>query len=181
MKNVFAVLLVFGMISCQAQTDSSYKVDPEAFEKGLAAQGVQVLDVRTAGEYSSGHIQHALQANWINKSQFFDRIQYVDKTKPVYIYCLGGGRSAAAATWMRSNGFSSVVELTGGINAWKRMGKPVEGHSDVPQMTLEQYKASIPADKTVLVDFSAPGVRLVWRWRLYWIPCRKIRNCILNY
>jgi len=146
MKNVFAVLLVFGMISCQAQTENSKKVDPEVFEKGLSSEGVQVLDVRTSGEYSSGHLQHALQADWTNKSQFFDRVQYMDKSKPVYIYCLGGGRSAAAATWMRSNGFSSVVELT---------GKPVEGHADVPQMTLEQYNASIPTDKTVLVDFGA--------------------------
>lgn len=155
MKNVFAILLVFAIVSCQAQTDSTYKVDPEAFEKGLSATGVQVLDVRTAGEYGSGHLAHALQADWTNKTQFYDRIQYVDKNRPVYIYCLAGGRSAAAATWMRNNGFKNVVELVGGINAWKFKGKPVEGLSNVPQMTLEQYKASIPADKTVLVDFGA--------------------------
>jgi thioredoxin len=74
----------------------------------------------------------------------------------VYVYCLAGGRSAAAADWMRQNGFKNVVELQGGINAWKGASKPLEGNNPEPQMTFEQYQASFPKDKTVLVDFGAP-------------------------
>ena len=116
---------------------------------------MQLLDVRTAGEYQTGHIKNALQADWTQNKQFVDRIQYVDKDKPVYIYCLVGGRSAAAADWMRKNGFKNVVELTGGINAWKNASKPLEGKSNETQLTVEQYWASIPKDKTTLVDFGA--------------------------
>lgn len=155
MKNVFALLLVLGsLVSCQSQP-AAHAVGPADFDKGIQGSGVQVLDVRTATEYQSGHIKNALLADWTNQQQFMDRINYVDKDKPVYVYCLAGGRSSAAAQWMRSNGFKTVVELQGGMNAWKRASLPVEGSSNEPQMTLEQYLASIPADKTVLVDFGA--------------------------
>ena len=45
--------------------------------------------------------------------------------------------------------------MTGGINAWKSAGKPLEGSSNEPQMTVDQYWAGISKDKTTLVDFGA--------------------------
>ena len=56
---------------------------------------------------------------------------------------------------MREQGYTEVIELKGGINAWKKASKPVEGSSNEPQITLEQYNASIPTERTVLVDFGA--------------------------
>ncbi len=155
MKNVYFLFLFFAFTSCQSQPTTIAKMKPDEFEKAIAANNMQVLDVRTAAEFNTGHIKSSLQADWTKQEQFLDRIQYVDKDKPVYIYCLVGGRSAAAAEWMRNNGFKTVVELLGGINAWKAAAKPLEGNSNVPQMTMEQYTASIPADKTTLVDFGA--------------------------
>lgn len=162
MKMVFLLIVSTIFLNCQSQTVT--KVKAGDFEKGIAADSAQVLDVRTAGEYGSGHIKNSLQANWIDKEQFFDRVQYMDKNRPVYIYCLVGGRSAAAAEWMRSNGFKKVVELDGGLNAWKRAAKPLEGVSNEKQLTVEEYWASIPKDQTVLVDFGAtwcpPSVKM---------------------
>lgn len=156
MKNVLVLALLFIFTSCQSQSDTNNsKVSAEEFEKGLSAPDVQILDVRTAAEYSSGHIKNALQANWVNQQEFTERVRYIDKDKPVYIYCLVGSRSAAAAKWLRENGYTHVVELQGGINAWKRSNKPVEGGSNQQQMSMEDYRAMIPADKTVLVDFGA--------------------------
>jgi rhodanese-related sulfurtransferase len=156
MRNVFFGLLLLAAFSCNSQTgNGDIHNTPEAFEKGIQAEKAQVLDVRKATEFKTGHLKNALQADWTDKQQFFERIKYVDKDRPVYIYCLAGGRSAAAAAWMRENGFSKVVELSGGINAWKNAGKPVEGSGDQKQMTPEEFELSIPADKTVLVDFGA--------------------------
>jgi rhodanese-related sulfurtransferase len=156
MKNVIFVLLLFAAVSCQSQPgNADTKKSPDQFEQGIQSGNIQVLDVRKATEFKTGHIKNALQADWTNKDQFFDRIQYVDKDRPVYIYCIAGGRSAAAAEWMRSNGYKSVIELSGGLLAWKNAGKPVEGSSNEKQMTLEEYQASIPAGNTVLVDFGA--------------------------
>ena len=155
MKNVYFLFLFFSSLFCQAQPGSTAKMKPDEFEKAIAGNNMQVLDVRTASEFNAGHIKNSLQADWTNQQQFLDRIQYVDKDRPVYIYCLVGGRSTAAAEWMRNNGFKNVVELMGGINAWKTAVKPLEGNSNVPQMTMEQYKANIATDKTTLVDFGA--------------------------
>ena len=156
MRNVFFGLLLLAAVSCNSQSaDDALQVSPTAFDKGVTVEKAQVLDVRKAIEFKTGHLKNALQADWTNKDQFFERIKYVDKDRPVYIYCLAGGRSAAAASWMRENGFKKVVELSGGINAWKNAGLPLEGVVEQKQMTLEEYTLSIPSDKTVLVDFGA--------------------------
>lgn len=155
MRNVFLLLLFFGFGSCRVKSQESFQLGPEDFEKGMNAPNVQILDVRTAAEFKTGHIKNALQADWSQQQQFLDRIRYVDKDKPVFIYCLAGGRSAAAADWMRKNGYTQVTELTGGINGWKRVSKPLEGASTEPQLSYEQYMASIPKDKTTLVDVGA--------------------------
>ncbi len=155
MKNVIIAFLFPVCLSCNAQQPSTAKMKPENFQKAIQSENIQILDVRTAGEYNGGHIKNSLQADWNNQAQFKDRIQYVDKDKPVYIYCLAGGRSNAAANWMRDNGFKNIIELEGGINAWRANNKPVEGNSNEPQLTMEQYISSIPNNKTVLVDFGA--------------------------
>ena len=156
MKNASLFILVLITLSAKAQTDTASKLNPDSFENGISQTGIQVLDVRTSGEYTSGHIKNAMLADWTNKEQFTDRVQYLDKNKPVYVYCLVGGRSSAAAEWMRYHGFNSVIELEGGINAWKKASKPLEANTNVRQMTIAEYWATIPTDKTVLVDIGAP-------------------------
>lgn len=131
-------------------------IDAADFEKGISRSNVQVLDVRTQREYNSGHIRNAFLADWTDKTSFQQRVQYLDKTKPVYTYCLSGGRSNAAATWLKENGFLEVYNLDGGMLAWKKSEKPVEEASVVKQISQEEFFAdSIPTDQTVLVDISA--------------------------
>ncbi len=79
----------------------------------------------------------------------------MDKNKPVYVYCLAGGRSAAAAKQMRKAGYTQVYELSGGTNAWRASNKPLEGNSNEKQMSLDEFNATITGSKTVLVDFGA--------------------------
>jgi thioredoxin len=154
--NNLATTLLFSVIilSCTAQTKTG--LTPDEFEKEITTkENVQVLDVRTPGEYFSGHIKNALQADWNDKKEFDRRIQYIDKSKPVYVYCLGGSRSAAAAEKMRKMGYQNVFELKGGTNAWRAVNKPLEGNSDKKQMSREEFNAGINSSKTVLVDFGA--------------------------
>lgn len=168
MKNVFFFILFLPLISCNGQNSGSEQsgespstsvanaiIGPDEFEKAIQATGVQVLDVRTAGEFQRGYIKNAMQADIRNMNEFAGRVQHMDKNKSVYVYCLVGNRSSYAANWMRENGFTTVVELAGGINAWKMNNKPVEGAVNEAQITLEQFLASIPRDKTTLVDFGA--------------------------
>ncbi len=160
----FIVFISFSviLISCNSQAQQVNISVPE-FEKAIAQNAVQVLDVRTAREYQSGHLKDAFLADWNNETEFRERIKSLDKNKPVYTYCLSGARSGAAAKWMNQNGFTAY-NLKGGIVAWKNADKPVEQVILVKQITMPEYLAQIPADKTVLVDFGA-----VWC-----PPCKKM-------
>jgi rhodanese-related sulfurtransferase len=125
------------------------------FEKRISNQQPQLLDVRTAGEYQSGHIKNSLQADWLNKDQFADRIKYLDKNKPLLVYCASGMRSGAAAKWLLDNGFTDVQNLKGGMVSWKLEGKPVEAADTKAQLTADQYKELSKSGDIVLVDFGA--------------------------
>lgn len=155
LNNIIGTFLFSAIIiSCTAQTKTALTADE--FEKGITTQkNIQILDVRTPKEFFGGHIKNALQADWNDKKEFDRRIAFIDKNKPVYVYCLAGGRSAAAADKMRKAGYTNVYELSGGTNAWRAASKPLEGASTEKQMTIEELNTSIAASKIVLVDFGA--------------------------
>ena len=154
-KNYFFGLFFSSLLilSCNSNSQEPNLSVPD-FEKGIAQQNIQLLDVRTNGEYQSGHLQHALWADWTNQTEFQERVKALDKNKPVYTYCLSGGRSGAATKWLNENGFTAY-NLSGGISAWKQANKPIEQTVTVPQISMQEYLSKIPSNKTVLVDFGA--------------------------
>jgi rhodanese-related sulfurtransferase len=163
LKKYIAFISLAGLlISCSSEAQKVNLSVPE-FEKAIAQNSIQLLDVRTAGEYQSGHLKDAFLADWNNETEFMERIKSLDKNRPVYTYCLSGARSGAAAEWMNKNGFNAY-NLRGGIVTWKNASKPVEQVTLAKQMSMQEYMAQIPVDKTVLVDFGA-----VWC-----PPCKKM-------
>lgn len=155
MKPIQLFLSVLLLAGCTSVAQKSEQLSPAEFNSAIQQQGIQILDVRTAEEYKTGHIRNALQADWNNTPQFQDRSQHLDKNKPLYVYCLAGARSAAAARWLRSQGYTNVYELSGGINGWKKAGLPLEGAGNAPQMALSEYEQLIRSHPVVLVDFGA--------------------------
>jgi len=83
-----------------------------------------VLDVRTPGEYSRGHLKDSvlipvqqLQARWQEIAGY--------KNKDVLIYCATGNRSTVAAKILIDNGFKRILNLRQGISGWEREKLPV--------------------------------------------------------
>ena len=54
----------------------------------------------------------------------FGTDHFLDKKKPVYVYCAVGGRSAKASKVLQESGFKTVYNLLGGFNGWTAAGLP---------------------------------------------------------
>ena len=85
-----------------------------------------MIDVREAGDYGAGHILGARNLPLARlesgeSGEFAKR-----KDKPLIVYDDGGERAAKAAAALRKQGFGRVVNLAGGLGAWKQAGLPVE-------------------------------------------------------
>ncbi len=99
--------------------------DVERFAALLSSPDVVLLDVRTIDEYNEGHIMGALQVD-IRQDDFMPKAQkLLPKDKTIAVYCRSGRRSAQACEQLESDGYN-VVNLKGGILAWKKAQKPVE-------------------------------------------------------
>jgi rhodanese-related sulfurtransferase len=77
-----------------------------------------ILDVRTTGEFESGHLPNALHINYFDAG-FAQNVSKLDKNQLYLVYCQSGGRSASAAEKMASLGFTSLYNLRGGIGLWR--------------------------------------------------------------
>jgi len=152
LSTIFSLLFLVTIqhVSCQQQQ----ALGIDEFQTKISEKGVQILDVRTMGEYNSGFLTNALQADWNNQTQFNDRTQHLDKTRPVYVYCASGVRSAAAAAALRDKGFTAI-NMEGGMNAWKRAGKPVQGATNEGKISTADYQKFSGTRGLVLVDFGA--------------------------
>jgi rhodanese-related sulfurtransferase len=82
-----------------------------------------VLDVREPGEYGAGHI---LGARNVPLSRLDDADLAKRRERPVIVYCDTGDRASKAISALKKQGFTRVVNLTGGLRAWQQAGLPVE-------------------------------------------------------
>jgi rhodanese-related sulfurtransferase len=104
--------------------DKVKHVDAEAAAKLIQAGEITILDVRTADEYSEGHLQGAKNADILSKD-FATQLSALDKAKPILVHCQAGGRSTRALPTLEKLGFTTVYHLDGGMNDWLKAGKPV--------------------------------------------------------
>ncbi|MCH2226004.1 MAG: rhodanese-like domain-containing protein, partial [Crocinitomicaceae bacterium] len=87
------------------------------FKELLTIDGVLLIDVRTPSEFSKGHIENAINIDFLSES-FEEKIKAIDHSLPVLIYCAVGGRSGRAGRKMENLGFKQVFDLGKGYNNW---------------------------------------------------------------
>ncbi|TSA20247.1 MAG: rhodanese-like domain-containing protein [Betaproteobacteria bacterium] len=81
-----------------------------------------LIDIRSNGEVRGGGIAGAVH---IEMHLLPLRAADIPKDKPVVLYCHSGARSAQACTYLAQQGFDNMHNLSGGILAWARAGKPI--------------------------------------------------------
>lgn len=83
-----------------------------------------IVDVRDATEFATGHLPNAKN---IPLAELTKRVGELDgaKSKSVIVVCQSGARAASAAGLLQKAGFADVVNLDGGVAAWKTAGLPL--------------------------------------------------------
>jgi len=174
MKIAYSLLFFLWVNVAFGQETAPLSVD--AFETKLQqTPTAQLIDVRTPSEFANGHLPSALNLDYRNAA-FEGRAAKLDKAKPVFVYCLSGGRSTAAAQSLRVQGFVAVYEMQGGFAKWSGSNKPSEKSEETMSQAIKSisradFDQMIASEKPVLIDFFAP----------WCAPCQKMLPTIETF
>ena len=95
---------------------------PADLKAGLAAgKKIKLLDVREAWEFQTASIAGS---TLIPMGEIQARVAELDPASDIVVICHHGGRSMQVAVFLERQGFSSVHNLTGGVDAWARTVDP---------------------------------------------------------
>ena len=87
--------------------------------------GLILLDVRTPGEFASGHIKGAVNMDAL-EPDFLQKAEKLPPDAPLVVYCRSGNRSARVIERMEKAGLKNeVYHLAHGINDWNAAGLPL--------------------------------------------------------
>lgn len=157
-----AIVTIFTLVACNSVTSQNV-LDVDKFEAKLKSTAdAQLIDVRTTDEYNSGHLTNAVNIN-VDDAAFDANIARLDKSKPTFVYCLAGGRSANAVKKMKDAGFKELYDMKGGFRAWSGAGKPVDTGNGIAApvekkttgMTKADLDKLLTGKRFAIVDFSA--------------------------
>lgn len=98
-------------------------VDTDEAQAMLKGQNAYLLDVRGRTEYAESRIPgaHNIPMGYVP-----NHLPELPRDVPLIVQCGSGIRSQVVASLLEKHGFTNVVNLKGGIDAWKKSGLPVE-------------------------------------------------------
>ena len=114
----FSLLLVY---SCQIFESTEISVISDAQFTEIQDADYILVDVRTAEEYESGHIQDAVNFDFYSES-FQNDILSLDNSESIVLYCRTQNRSTKTANFLKENGYKEITVLAGGITSWVKNG-----------------------------------------------------------
>jgi rhodanese-related sulfurtransferase len=124
MKKVIALIGSVVLLAGCSSSSSALDLGASEFSAKVAEAGVKTLDVRTPGEFMTGHIQGAQNIDFESGS-FESQIESLDKNGTYAVYCRSGNRSGQAVKVMQDAGFENVYNLNGGVVDWANAGLPL--------------------------------------------------------
>lgn len=105
--------------AASAAAPPSALVDPDVFARRIDAAGVVTINVHIPNEGSIAGTDLTVPFDQIATSTELP----ADRATPLAVYCRSGTMSATAVEDLTALGYTDVVELDGGFNAWKRAGR----------------------------------------------------------
>ncbi|HUC81624.1 MAG TPA: MBL fold metallo-hydrolase [Flavisolibacter sp.] len=101
------------------EVDTIISIDPAEFAGRLKGENLKVIDVRKPGEYSSEHVDGAINLPLDNINEV---ITGLNPDQPYFVHCAGGYRSMIFNSILRARGFDKLVDVKGGFKAIKEAG-----------------------------------------------------------
>ena len=101
------------------------QVSVDQLKEQIANRDLQIVDVRRPAEYGNGHVPRALNAPLAVLDAVIGELP-LQKDKRTAVICAGGYRSSAAASLLEQQGFTNLINVSGGTGAWINAGYPVE-------------------------------------------------------
>jgi rhodanese-related sulfurtransferase len=121
---LLAAPAAFGASSLRESSELQLVTPMEVRRILASGEGPVVIDARSAGEYSQGHVPGAL--NFPHKETWgrIDELRQYEERGIIY-YCTKGGRAKIAANGLLVEGFRKVGLMTGHVHAWQELGYPL--------------------------------------------------------
>lgn len=164
LKNSISVLTLLFTVIGFGQNKSANTISLDAFYSKIQAEkNPQIIDARSPEEFALNHINGAVNFN-LESTDYAKQLAKLDKTKPVFTYSIGAGRSVWLADDLLKKGFKEAYSLEGGIANWIGNGKPFYVNSK-SKLTLTEYNKIIAENKDVLVDIGS----------VYCGACKKVK------
>jgi len=105
------------------QLDTVPVINIDTFKSLLDEPNVQVVDLRNATEFKSGHVKGA---NHVFVGTLMGNLEKVSKDKKVVIHCQSGDRATIGYSLLASAGYSNVLNYSASMNEWMALGNAVE-------------------------------------------------------
>ncbi|MBC6491468.1 rhodanese-like domain-containing protein [Flavihumibacter stibioxidans] len=109
--------------SAGGQLEKANVIGLDEFKSLYENNGIQVVDLRGAAEFKSGHIKGA---DNVFVGTILNNLDKISKDKKVVIHCQGGDRAAIGYSLLVKNGYRNILNYSAGMNEWVNQGNPVE-------------------------------------------------------
>lgn len=108
------------------EAKAQIKEVPTAEAQALMSQRI-IIDVREYDEFSAGHLPGAINIpRGVLEFKIGTVGECADKGKPYLIYCRTSGRAALSTVQLQRIGYTDVISMGGGFEAWNSEGRPTE-------------------------------------------------------
>lgn len=129
MQNLLLISLVVisggALLSPMLGLGSGKQVNPAQATQLINREDAHIVDVREADEFAGGHLPEARNIPLAKLTERAGEIERF-KGKPVIVCCASGMRSGKACGELAKLGFSNIVSLAGGVDAWSAAGYPLK-------------------------------------------------------